>query len=120
MSKIIGIVGSRRRDGNEDYKAVLDAFLSIYEPGDWICSGGCPKGGDRFAERLHRNYSTPYLVFPANWSKYGKRAGFVRNKDIAKFSDVLIACVAIDRQGGTEHTIREFQKMHNDRKVILV
>lgn len=120
MSKIIGIIGSRSRDTNEDFIAVLDAFLSTYEPGDWICSGGCPKGADRFAKRLHRQYSTPYLEFPANWGKYGKQAGFVRNKDIAKFSDVLIACVSIGRTGGTEHTIKEFQKMKPEGKVILV
>lgn len=37
MSKVIGIIGSRRRDNKEDLKKVTDAFLKIYQEGDVIC-----------------------------------------------------------------------------------
>jgi hypothetical protein len=48
----------------------------------------------------------------------GPGAGFLRNTDIAKDADVLIAVVAADRTGGTEDTIRKVQKM--GKRVILV
>jgi hypothetical protein len=48
----IGIVGSRRRDTEQDYKIVLNKFEELYREGDIIISGGCPKGGDRFAEKI--------------------------------------------------------------------
>lgn len=119
--KIIGIVGTRRRTSiTNDYKLILDAFKSVYEDGDIICSGGCPEGADSFAKQLHKNGRIPYLEFPANWEKHGKAAGFIRNTDIAKWSHVLIACVAEDRTGGTEDTISKFQKFHPDGKLILV
>lgn len=119
--KIIGIVGSRRRDSdNSDFIPVRNKFIEIYEDGDWICSGGCPKGGDRFAKMLHKEYCIPYLEFPANWYKHGKSAGFKRNGDIAKASDVLIACVSEDRTGGTEHTIKLFIKLHGEDKLYIV
>jgi len=120
MSKIIGIVGSRKRDSNIDFLDVHKKFIEIYNDGDWICSGGCPKGGDRFAHRLHKDYETPYLEFPAAWSKNGRSAGFVRNTDIAKASDVLIACVSPERVGGTEETIKKFIKYHGKERLYIV
>jgi len=50
MSKNIGIIGSRRRNTDEDYKCVYNEFRKWYNDGDKIISGGCKKGGDRFAE----------------------------------------------------------------------
>jgi predicted Rossmann fold nucleotide-binding protein DprA/Smf involved in DNA uptake len=41
-----------------------------------------------------------------------------RNKLIAEESDILIALVAKDRKGGTEHTIKEMLKL-NKQVVIL-
>lgn len=118
--KIIGIIGTRRRDCYPDYKLVHDAFFEIYEEGDWICSGGCPQGGDRFAAKLWKKYKIPYLEFPANWNKYGKPAGFMRNTNIAENSDIIIACVHPDRDGGTEDTIEKFKKLRPHAKLILV
>jgi len=108
MSKIIGIIGTRRRDTNEDLKRVNDAFLKIYEEGDKICSGLCPQGGDRFAVILSKLYNVTPIWYPAEWRKYGKGAGFKRNTYIARDSDVLIACVAPNRKGGTEDTIKKY------------
>jgi len=108
--KIIGIVGTRRRDRYHDYVAVEEEFFKVYEEGDWICSGGCPKGGDRFAEKIAKKYGIPILIYYPNWARHGRGAGFVRNTYIAKVSHVLIACVADDRTGGTEDTIEKFEK----------
>lgn len=119
MAKVIGIIGSRRRDTETDFEAVEAAFLKVYELGDTICSGLCPKGGDRFAVILSKKYNTPKVWHPAEWDKYGKSAGFKRNSYIAVDSDVLIACVASDRTGGTEDTIKKYLKMGKD-KLILV
>jgi hypothetical protein len=108
--KKIGIIGTRRRDGSVSYKKVEESFFEIYEDGDRIVSGGCPKGGDRFAEVIAKKYGIPILIFYPNWDKYKKGAGLVRNTFIAQNSDVLIACVATDRKGGTEDTIKKFLK----------
>ena len=108
--KKIGIIGTRRRNNSEAYKKVETDFFEIYENGDWIVSGGCPKGGDRFALVIAKKYGIPILIFYPNWDKYKRGAGLVRNGDIANNSDVLVACVAKDRTGGTEDTIKKFKK----------
>lgn len=120
MPKVIGIVGTRRRDCIvDDYPAVERAFLSVYEKGDTICSGLCPKGADRFAVKLSKIYDTKTLWFPADWARYGRGAGLKRNTDIARESDILIACVAPDRTGGTEDTIRKYLKFGKDRLILV-
>lgn len=114
----IGIVGTRRRDAVEDFSIVSEKFKEIYEEGDTIVSGGCPKGGDRFAEIIANKLKIPIVVYVAHWDKYGKSAGFIRNSLIVDYCDVLIACVAEDRKGGTEDTIRKAEKLK--KKVYVV
>jgi hypothetical protein len=115
----IGIVGSRRRDSCEDYKKVWDKFIEIYKLGDIIVSGGCPKGGDRFAELIAKKAQVPIMIYYAQWDRFGKGAGFMRNSDIAKDSDTLIACVAEDRTGGTEDTIRKYLAYKKDKLYLV-
>jgi len=123
--KTIGIVGTRSRDSFEDYELVCNKFKKVYNTIDdnetiRICSGLCPKGGDKFAVRIANDLSLLTLWFPAEWDKYGKSAGFIRNTDIARESDILIACVASDRKGGTEDTIKKFIKFHREENLYIV
>lgn len=108
--KVIGIIGSRSRNSIHDFDKTRKVFEGVYTLGDMICSGGCPKGGDRFAEMLAKSYGIPILIFYPDWNKYPKAAGFVRNSLIAKASTVLIAVVSDTRKGGTDDTIRKFGK----------
>ena len=71
---------------------------------------GTAKGVDQLGEVAAELNDIPIKQFPAEWSKYGRSAGFVRNGKIADDADVLIACVANDRKGGTEDTIGKFKK----------
>ena len=101
-----------------DYNKCLRAFKEIYKNGDTLVSGGCPQGGDHFAERIAEAQNVPIKIHPAKWSVYGKGAGFVRNTYIAEDSDVLIAVVAKDRKGGTEDTVRKATKIN--KTIVLV
>lgn len=117
--KTIGIVGSRRRDTDVDFRICRNQFLAIYEVGDQIVSGGCPHGADRFADILARAMGITITIHYANWNgPDDKKAGFVRNSLIAQDCDVLIALVAPDRTGGTEDTIRKAIAL--GKEVILV
>lgn len=56
---------------------------------DEIVSGAC-KGADKFGEWFACQCSIPIKRFPADWS-LGKKAGYLRNKQMAEYSTHLIA-----------------------------
>lgn len=66
-----------------------------------IVSGGA-KGADSLAERYAKENKIPFVVFRAEWDKYGNSAGFRRNEYIVQYSDFLIA---FKGGKGTEHSI---------------
>jgi len=117
---VIGIVGSRRRNSDEDMLLTARAFLKVYRPGDTIVSGGCPTGGDYFAEVIHHAYNVPMQIHYPDKSKLNpellKKAprvayaeiNYARNTLVANDADKLIAVVADTRTGGTEDTIKKF------------
>jgi hypothetical protein len=122
MAKVIGVVGSRRRNEPDDLMKVWEAFENVYEPGDSVCSGLCPKGADAFIAIIADELGLPEdkrIWFPADWKRYGKGAAFIRNTDIAKTSDVLIACMATG-SNGTKDTVRQFKQFHPDGELIIV
>lgn len=57
---------------------------------DSIVSGGA-RGADFIGKKLATLNEIPYVEFPADWERYGKRAGVIRNKDIIQHSDIVLA-----------------------------
>ena len=134
----IGVVGSRRRDSQNDYLSLLGEIIhriGIYGIENiTLVSGGCKQGADRFAELIHRRLKFPlhmiihypdicnetYLTMKTkNYRVAYAIIAYARNTLIARDSDELIALVASDRKGGTEDTIRKFMKMKNKKPILL-
>lgn len=93
---LVGIVGSREREGEREGRLVEEAVagLCAYHeiPLDKVCvvSGGA-QGLDRIARRFAEIHQLPYIEFPALWAEHGKRAGYVRNDHLVAVCDELIA-----------------------------
>lgn len=62
----------------------------LRDPGSEIVSGEA-RGADTLGEAWAEEYGVPVKKFPANWNKYGKRAGHVRNELMGNYADELIA-----------------------------
>jgi hypothetical protein len=124
----IGIIGARSRNTITDFNLVKEVFFEIYEEGNWIVSGHCPKGGDAFAEKIAYSNGIPILLFPPK--KKTKKEYFARNTKIAKFSTIIIACLVrpyesieeiLKREfGGSEDTLRHFRNFHPEGRIIIV
>lgn len=85
------IIVAGGRDFN-DYELLcrkLDFFLSRTENPVIIC--GEARGADSLGKRYALERGIPVLSFPADWDRYGKSAGFRRNKQMAENADALVA-----------------------------
>jgi hypothetical protein len=56
-----------------------------------VISGACPKGADKFGELYASLNNLPLILFPADWDKYKKKAGYIRNVEMANNAAALIA-----------------------------
>ena len=68
-----------------------------------IISGGA-RGADTLGEKYAQDEGFSLEVFPANWNKFGKSAGFIRNEQMAEIADALIAFWD-GKSHGTKHMI---------------
>lgn len=82
-----------------------------------IISGGA-RGADQIGEQFAREQNKPLKVFPADWNKYGKSAGYRRNEQMAEYGEQLIAFWD-GKSKGTKHMIDLAVKNKLKVKVIM-
>jgi hypothetical protein len=90
MRKITNVIIAGTRTFT-DYKLVCTVMNVIRQKyGDiQIIVGGC-KGADKCGELYAIENKIPYKVYNAEWKKYGKRAGPLRNEKMSKVGNVLV------------------------------
>lgn len=108
----VAIVGSRTFKNLDGIRK----FIELLDRGTIIISGGAV-GVDRCAEKKAKELGMRTLIFPANWDRYGKRAGFLRNQEIVKNSDYVIAFWD-GTSKGTQHSINLAKEMN--KKLIVI
>jgi len=100
------VAGSR---GFNDYPLLLKTLDSVLrnKVRDRIeIVSGTAKGADTLGERYAKERGYAVKQFPAAWDLLGKRAGYVRNTQMAQYADALVAFW--DGQSpGTKHMIME-------------
>ena len=81
------IAGSRdMADYEAAKKAISEALGEIGGSAQVrVVSGHC-RGADILGERYAREHGLELAVFPAEWNRYGRRAGFIRNTQMAEFA----------------------------------
>lgn len=81
--------------GSRDFanEAKFEQAMKQFETSQIVCvlSGKCPTGADAMGEKWAAKHNIPLELHPADWARYGKRAGYVRNREMAENADTLVA-----------------------------
>lgn len=81
-----------------------------------IVSGGA-RGADNLGERYAKEHKIPLKIFKADWEKHKKSAGYIRNEEMAKYSNYCII-FNIGRSKGSVHMENIAKKYNLGLKVI--
>lgn len=101
----IAAIGCREFTNQKLVDAVLSKYLGEIT---LIVSGGAC-GADSMAEDFAKRHNIDTLIFKPDWNKYGKSAGFIRNEDIIKNADLVIAFWDMESKG-TAHSLSLAEK----------
>lgn len=103
------VCGGREFSNKELIFKTLDAVKRKY-PEELLIIHGAASGADLFAEAWAKDRQVPYLGIPAEWLKYGRKAGPIRNKYMADNCN-LDACVAFAGGNGTKDMLERVRKL---------
>lgn len=97
------VTGSRDWD---DEKCIFEALSKpdVYPTVDILIHGAC-RGADDIAARIWRGLGGKEISMPADWSKHGKRAGFIRNSEMVALKPDICAAFIKNKSKGAMMTV---------------
>lgn len=109
------VAGSRSFDDYDLMKKYLDKIKSVCSSLTII--SGTANGADKMGEKYASENGLECKKFPAKWDSYGKKAGIIRNYDMACCADKAI--VFWDgKSKGTKHMIT-IMKEYNKECIVV-
>lgn len=107
MFRVI-VAGGRDFSNYTMLKEAMEALLiNIKDNIQIVC--GMARGADTLGERYAKEKGYDIAYFPADWMKYGKSAGYIRNEQMAQNADALVAFWD-GKSKGTNHMINLAKK----------
>jgi hypothetical protein len=103
---ILAIVGSRDFPDLDQVRQ----FVRTLPSGTTVVSGGA-RGVDRCAAAAARSRGLRVIEFLAQWDRFGRRAGFLRNEQIVERCGRMVAFWD-GRSSGTHHAITRARALH--------
>ena len=120
IAKII-VAGSRNFNNYNLLETKLDKILNnLSEINDIEIVSGGAIGADTLAEKYAKNNNYKLSIFPANWIQYGKKAGYLRNKQMADYvgKDGYLVAFWDGRSRGTKMMIDIAKDMNIKTRVV--
>lgn len=109
------ITGCRDYADEDHIKSVLNEKMKKEGKPDEFVHGGCC-GVDNIGGKWAKENNIPVKVFKADWGKYGKSAGPIRNSEMANYcksEDKESTCIAFwdNKSKGTKNMINTCSKL---------
>jgi hypothetical protein len=112
------VAGGRDFDDYEALCYTLNALATAEFPDKSISIvSGMARGADALGYMFAHKNNIKVYEFPAQWTRYGKSAGFRRNTEMGNFADALI--VFWDGESkGTKHMLDYMQQLNKPVYII--
>lgn len=104
------IAGSRHMPFSSYPLIALAVSRAPFEVTEVVC--GLATGADMMGGKWAHENNIPIAKFPADWNKYGKGAGPIRNGEMAEYADALIVFI----YNGSRGSANMLQQMQNLNK----
>lgn len=111
------IAGGRDFDYFDELVNKVDYLISKLDINNIEIISGGANGADKLGERYAVLRKLKLSIFPADWDKYGKGAGYRRNTEMAEYANSLIAFWD-GKSRGTMHMINIAKKKGLQVKII--
>lgn len=116
----VGIIGSRTLP-LEAESGVLEWIKTHLDLAaiTTIVSGGS-SGADTLAEKLAERLGKEMVVFRPDYERYKRKAGVIRNAEIANTADFCLALVdkPLEASRGTDDCVKKFRKLKKPVRVL--
>lgn len=98
--------------GSRDWidRDTIREVLSFYEDESPTIIQGEAQGADTLAAVISQGLGYRVFGYPADWVKYGKRAGLKRNLEMLDQKPDLVLAFQKNHSRGTQHTIDNARK----------
>lgn len=98
---IVLVTGSRDWDDADTIESAILSFTYKYGRANTIIHGGA-SGADKISGSIALALGYGERVYRADWNKYGKRAGYIRNKQMVDLRpDICLAFIRNNSRGAT-------------------
>jgi hypothetical protein len=84
------IAGSRTLKHHDENAKQIDALIKLLPAPVSEVVSGTARGVDTSGALWAQAHGVPVRTFPADWKRYGKKAGAIRNRAMAEYADVLL------------------------------
>lgn len=110
------VAGGRDFNDYELLKSKLDTYLKNAVDIEIVCGGA--RGADALGARYAKERGHKIAQFPADWGKYGKAAGHIRNQDMGFYADTLVAFWD-GKSAGTRNMIKFMTGLQKPMKTVM-
>ena len=122
MEYRILIAGSRDFTNYDFLESSVSEFLKGHQDKEIIIISGAARGADKLGERYAQNHGLKVIQFFPDWSRYGKRAGHIRNTQMLEYiQENNCACAVLafwdGESRGTKDTITTAQNKGIETKI---
>jgi hypothetical protein len=100
----IVVQGSRGYSDRKEFHCVMSQYVKQFNEPILFISGAAWSGADRLIIQWCQKFKYPCKQMPADWDTYQKRAGFLRNIEMAKVATHLVSFYD-GKSPGTKHQL---------------